>query len=39
MIKLNQLITDALILLDSESENIDWEIELDNFNKNCELLL
>lgn len=39
MVKLNQLITDALILLDSESENIDWEIELDNFNKNCELLL
>jgi molecular chaperone DnaK len=39
MIKLNQLIIDALILIDSETESIDWEIELDNFNKKCELLL
>lgn len=39
MVKLNQLITDALVLLESESENIDWEMELDNFNKKCELLL
>jgi molecular chaperone DnaK len=39
IIKLNQLITDALILLDSDSESIDWENELDIFNKNCELLI
>jgi hypothetical protein len=39
MIKLNQLITDALILLDSESDTVDWENQLDTFNKKCELLL
>lgn len=39
MINLNQLIIDALILLDSESESINWENELDNFNTKCELLL
>lgn len=41
MIILNKLITDSLILLDSESEpeNINWESELDDFNKKCESLL
>jgi molecular chaperone DnaK len=39
MTKLNQLITDALILLDSESESSDWENELNIFNQKCELLL
>jgi len=39
MITLNQLIIDALILFDSESESINWENELDNFNTKCELLL